>query len=78
MCLLTCTLTSIEQPLLSSPVLLTRLMLGKYSWNFLIIQLERAAGQPGLVIVCGGNTETTPLQTDISLGLSATHFRGSH
>lgn len=50
-------------------------MPGKYSWNFLIIQLERAAGHPGLVIVCGGKTELTPLQTDISLGLSETQFR---
>lgn len=53
----TCTLAGIKKPLLSCALLLTRLLLGKYSRNFLIIQLERAAGQPGLVIVSGGERE---------------------
>lgn len=52
-----------EQVPFSCPLLLTRLLLGKYSRNFLIIQLERAAGLPGLVIVSKGKRAPTPLQT---------------
>lgn len=49
-----------KQPLLPCPLLMTRLLLGKYSRNFLIIQLERAAAWPGLVIVSGGKTVPIP------------------
>lgn len=59
-------------PILSFPLLL---MLHKYSWNFLIIQLEGAAGLPGLAIVCEGKRAPTAQQKDTSLGLSETYWR---